>query len=218
MLKRKERDKMLHNSRICIIISTIVALAICLIAFDASNGGMDMDKGSIVAIIIAIVGLIGSVLGDLIQSKKQGDVTTKVHGDTAEMKPQVKNIEKMSGKIPDDVVEKLAPNIQTISSMSSKVDEIYTEIEHRKRTRYELSTVVQTKEYFVEGIEQLYAKNGQLEGENRALRQQLRKAQEQNQFLSDKLSELSEVNCELNKQLNDQNRDNQQENQAPTLF
>lgn len=205
---------MLHNSRIYIIISTITALAIWLIAYNVYDGGIDMDKGSIVAIIIAIVGLIGSVLGDLIQSKKQGDVTTKVHADTSEMKPQVTNIEKISEKIPDEVVEKLAPNIQTVSSISSKVDEIYTEVEHRKRTRYELSTVVQTKDYFVEGIEQLYAKNSQLEGENRALRQQLKQTQEQNQFLSDKLNELSEVNCELNKQFNNQNRDNQ----APTLF
>lgn len=205
---------MLHNSRIYIIVSTITALAIWLIAYNVYDGGIDMDKGSIVAIIIAIVGLIGSVLGDLIQSKKQGDVTTKVHADTSEMKPQVTNIEKISEKIPDEVVEKLAPNIQTVSSMSSKVDEIYTEVEHRKRTRYELSTVVQTKDYFVEGIEQLYAKNSQLEGENRTLRQQLKQAQEQNQFLSDKLSELSKVNCELNKQFNNQNRDNQ----APTMF
>lgn len=212
---------MLHNSNFYIIISTVTALAICIMASSA-DGGMGMDIASVVAIVVALIGLIGTTIKDLIQSRKQSesikDGINDVNQDTKDMKPRTQSIEKSTEKIREVVTEKLMLDINRIPAMESKVDEIYTEVEHRKRTRADVSTNVKTKDYFVEGIEQLYAKNGQLESENRELRYQLNQAQEQNQFLSDKLSELNEVNHELTKQLNGQSQENQKGAQAPILF
>lgn len=219
---------MLHNSRIYIIISMLIELVTSLLAFYILYGENAMNTDSI-AILVAVLGLIGTIAGgiivavvEIVKSKKQsGEIREDigdVKADTADMKPRTGNIERNTEKIRDEVVEKLVPNIQTISSMASKVERIHSEVEYKKRIKSELSTVVQTKDYFVEGIENLYEKNGQLESENKELHYQLNQAQEQNQFLTDRISELEEENRELSKQLDDQTREHRQENQAPMLF
>lgn len=174
---------------------------------------------ALVAVGTALIGVFGTGIAEILKSKKQSEEIRKdignVQEDTKDMRPRAKNIEVDTKKIRDEVVEKLVPSIQTISVMASKVEDVHKEVEYKNRIKSELSTDLKNKDYFVEGIEKLYEKNGQLESENRELRYQLNQAQEQNQRLSDK---LSEVNRELKKQLNDQNCDNHQANQGPVLF
>lgn len=220
---------MLHDSRIYIIISTITGLAICLMAFNVANGGIDMDTSlvlSLVAVATALIGVIGTGIVEILKSKKQSgeirDGIGKVKDDTEYMKPKTQNIEELTKKIRDEVVETLVPDMRKISdissSMSTEIRDIYSELDHQKRLKAEISSNVISKDRFVGGIEKLYEKNGQLEIENRELRYQLNQAQEQNQFLSDKINELNEVNRELSKQLNNPTQSNKKDIQTPILF
>lgn len=172
------------------ILTTIIALIVLMLGAEGGNGLEGIIITSAVAIGVAILGLIGSVIIAIIQSKKQGDVTLDVKVDTSDMKPTVTNIREDTSKIRGEVVEKLVPNLQTISTMASKVDSIHSEVEYQKRLKSELSTGLSNKDYLVNGIEKLYERNGQLEKENRELRILLTDAQGQVERLRAENAEL----------------------------
>lgn len=188
----KMGDNMLRNTKICIIISTIAALIICIMSAD--GGGINMDKTNAIAIVVALIGVLGSIVVDLIRSKRQSDKikdgVNDISQDTKDIKPRTQNIEKNTEKIRDSVVEKLVPNLRVISAMSSKIDNIHSEVEYQKRIKSEISVNLTDKDYFVGGIENLYEKIGQLEHQNRELSRQLKKAQEKNRQLEIKIKQM----------------------------
>ena len=196
---------MLHNSRIYIIISTLVALAICFMAFKVTDGGIDMDTSLVLALVAvgtALVGVVGMGIAEILKSKKQ----------SGEIRADVGNVKKDTEDIKGEVDKKLVPNLQTISAMALKIDNLNFEVEHQKRIKADMSSNVMSKDNFVCGIEKLYETNGRLENENRELQYQLKQEQEKNQFLSAKISELNAENHKLCEQLRNQERDMQREN------
>ena len=88
---------------------------------------------------------------------------SSVKADTSEVKPKVEYIEENTRKIRDEVAEKIVPSLMiastTTTSLSSKVDAMYNELDFQKRLRADLSTGIADKDRFMVGIEKLYQYN-----------------------------------------------------------
>ena len=163
---------MTNNKHLTNFISTIPLYGgiIALVILNLSTGGMRKD-GQItlentIAIVVALIAVAGTLIGHLIQFKKdsqkidgtRADVGN-VKADTSEMKPQVGTINKNVEVIKDDVLRNIIPNMDKLKG----VDRLVAEMEYQQRVKAEISADVITKDYFVSGIENLYIKIGSLE-------------------------------------------------------
>lgn len=129
-----------------------------------------MDTAGIVTIVVAIIGLIGAVIREIVVSSKQGHTITDIKSDTGDMKPMVDHIEKNTEKIKDEVAEKLVPNIATISQIQSQISDIHSDMEYKNRLKSETSEILGNKDYFLGGVENLFEENSRLQAENKLLR------------------------------------------------
>lgn len=191
-----------------IIIADLVYCVYCI--YSCIKG----ESLKMVAIAVSLIGLIGSVIALIIATVKDSSKVSSVKEDTVIINPNVETIKNDVVKVKDKVVEKLVPVMQssekTANSINKKVDELYDEMNYHKRLQQELSGNIKQKDYFVDGIEQLYLANGQLAGENKHLRAQLQIAQEQYDNLNSKLNELKTENSILKNKL--KQRENQKSN------
>lgn len=84
-----------------------------------------------------------------------------------------------------------------LSTLSNKIEDIHSEVEYQKRLKAELSASVQNRDYFLSGINKLYAVNARLQAENKELQLALQQEKEKNLFLTNQIEEWKEEYPEL---------------------
>lgn len=178
------------------MVYTVIGVTVCLLMAKTSDGGFNVDIGGIVAIVVALIGVIGTSVVEIVRSNKQGNVVTSVKADTSEVKPKVGYIEENTKEIRDEVAKRIIPSLMITStattSLSSKVDAMYNELDFQKRLRADLSTGIADKDRFMVGIEKLYQENARLNKENKDLRLDLRREQEKTLDLLQQVKDLND--------------------------
>lgn len=186
------------------IITTIAALIMYFI------GGNSMD-----ALVAAIIGLIGAVISavvtiviDMRKSRRRSEVIVdeinrtqndvkEVKTDTTVLRPTANNVREDTKIIRAKVTEDVVPRLQMLSTLSNKIEDIHSEVEYQKRLKAELSASVQNRDYFLSGINKLYAMNARLQAENKELQLALQQEKEKNLFLTNQIEEWKEEYSEL---------------------
>lgn len=174
------------------------------------EGEKDMDVASAVGIIVALIGVLGAAVIDIIKSKKQGDEikggVSDIKTDTSAMKPKIDNIDENTKKVRDAVVEKLVPQVKDIAKMSDKIDCVHEDVKYRRRLKDEFSLGLTDKDYFTAGIEKLYERNGFLESENKQLKRKVYEQEEVNIKLQKENDDLRSRNDKLSQKLKSMER------------
>ena len=166
------------------LVSTCVALSITFF------GGFPMETNGNIAIVVAIIGLIGVIIGGIIQAvistknaKHQGDEISKsvneVKNDTTHLCPKTDNIDKNTEETNKVLTRDLMPNVKKVNSIYDIVDKINKEVEYQQRIKNDLSFSASGKDYFINGIDNLYKENARLNIELKKIHQELQLEQEQ---------------------------------------
>lgn len=159
-----------------------------------------MNNGT-VAIVVAIIGAVATIIGLIITTIKDSNKVSSVKEDTIVIKPDVSVIKNDVNKVKDNVIENIVPSLKNTEKasnfISGKVDELYNEMNYHKRLQTELKENIKHKDYFIDGIEALYQTNGLLSAENNELKKQLLLSKEQNEILIDRVASLKKENKKL---------------------
>lgn len=144
--------------------STFLALSILWFSF-LTKGESNMDTGSIIAIVVATIGVASGIWAQVIQFKKDGQriesvnaTSSSVKIDTLDMKPRILYIEKNVQEVRDEVLITMANKYDQLDGISSLVEEM----NYQKRRKQEISVDLLTPDYFINGIHKLYEKNTDL--------------------------------------------------------
>ncbi|MDO4542621.1 MAG: hypothetical protein Q4C00_07335 [Bacillota bacterium] len=126
----------------------------------------DIMTAGLVAIAVAIIGVAGGIWQEIVLLKKDGKTLNDVKSDTSEMKPEVANIDSTTKKI-DGRLETLSDKIPPKDGVLELVEDLH----FRKRLLDRISVNVESPDFLVAGIQNVYERNNALEKENRELRE-----------------------------------------------
>ena len=154
-----------------IVISIILAYAI-----QKYDGSSDYMLGGV---IVALIGVAGTILANFFQYKKDSSKISEVKEDTSAMTPQVMNIARDTRETNDIVKVNLSSKLDKakydinevkggISELYKDTREILEDVRYRKRLNDEYKGTF-SREIFILGIDDLYKKISYLENENRDL-------------------------------------------------
>ena len=142
----------------CLFPLAFSAVAVFWLALKENN----MNTSDWLAIAVALIGVIGALIANLFQLKRDGKTITNVDRTTSETKPQIKNIAENTQKVRDVITEEIRPEVKQISSANSKLDYITSEIEYQKRIKSDVSSAVSDSAYLIAGINKVYEENARL--------------------------------------------------------
>lgn len=148
-----------------IVLSLFISYTVLII-----NGGkMRMDTG----IIVGLIAVAGSLIGLIIQFKKDSNTIGTVKSDTSEIKPKIANIDENSRKSRDILIEDVKPSIDKLYDQQtnfeknlSKIDYVVKEFEYQDRLKKEYSSGF-NKDILTTGIDAVYERNAMLENQLR---------------------------------------------------
>ena len=133
-----------------------------------NDGGMNMEAG-LWAVVLAIIGLIGSTWYQYAASKRDIKPLSGIQSHTSEMKPRIENIDDNTKKSRDILVKKIKPGINDIQRQQDsfgdqlkKIDYVVKEFEYQNRLKNEYSKEI-NKDILTAGINMVYEKNAMLE-------------------------------------------------------
>lgn len=86
-----------------------------------------------ISIVVAIIGVIGSLIRTNIELKKDSKTTGIIKADTSEIKPKIANTEQDTRRIKEVIVEEIAPRFRGNNTFIDKIDIIASDVEFRKR-------------------------------------------------------------------------------------
>lgn len=193
-MSRKENQRTpLSVSLISIILGVAAGMVVALWDIEGKSNGM--STGGAVAIVVALIGVIGSVLVQWYQFKKDSNTIGEVKSDTGEMKPTVNAIDKNVNKITDNVVEKIVPTMDCLNRFSedssSALKELVDNLHYQKRLMGETSFSID-RDYFMSGIEKLYEENARLSAETKRLTLENARLRSENHYLRAAAQHLDE--------------------------
>lgn len=167
-----------------------------------------MEWSGWIAIVVALLGIAGGIWTQIIQFKKdarqidnlKSDVGN-VKVDTGTMLPTLQYTDENVKKIRDHVVEKIYPAVSAVQNSSEKssaqLQRLIDELNYQERCRENASNAVENRDYFIAGIDNLYAENMALNQQVKELmhersmdRQELHKLQIENTKLRDEKLQL----------------------------
>lgn len=148
-----------------IVLSLFISYTVLII-----NGGkMRMDTG----IIVGLIAVAGSLIGLIIQFKKDSNTIGTVKSDTSEIKPKIANIDENTRKSRDILIEDVKPSIDKLYDQQtnfeknlSKIDYVVKEFEYQDRLKKEYSSGF-NKDILTTGIDAVYERNAMLENQLR---------------------------------------------------
>ena len=152
-------------------------------------GGEYMNSGQI-AILVAIIGVIGTLVVAYLQLRRDGNTINSIGSDTTNMKPRVENIEKNVEKTKDALIESVKPSLKDIVERNEKIDEIYKEIEYHQRLKQEFSENAFGRDNLLAGINTIYAENARLNQLHHADQEQIIRLINENGKLKEKIENL----------------------------
>lgn len=186
------------------IIMTIVSI----IMYFVGGNGMDALVAALIGLIGAVISAVVTIVMDMRKSRRRSEVIVDeinrtqndvkgIKTDTTVLCPTTENIREDTKIIRAKVTENVVPRLQALSTLSEKIEDIHSEVEYQKRLKAELPTSLQNRDYFLRGIDNLYAVNAQLQAENKELRLALQQEKEKNLFLTNQIEEWKEEYPEL---------------------
>ena len=154
----------------CLMPLAFSAVAVFWLALKEDN----MNVSDWLAIVVALIGVIGALIANLIQLKRDGKTITNIDSTTSEAKTQIKSIDENTKKVRDVIVEEIRPEVKQISSANSKLDYITGEIEYQRRIKSDVSSAVNDSAYLIAGINKVYEENARLSRECAAQKESIR--------------------------------------------
>lgn len=154
----------------CCIPLFFSALAVLWLALTEDN----MNTANWIAIVVALIGVTGSLAANFFQLKRDGKTITNIDRTTSETKPQIKGIEESAKKVRDVLIEEIRPEVKQLSSANTKLDYITKEIDYQKRIKADISSAVNDSAYLIAGINKVYEENARLARECAAQKESLR--------------------------------------------
>ena len=155
-------------------------------------GGENISSGHI-AILVAIIGVIGTLIVTFLQLKRDGETINSIGSNTTDMKPRVENIEKDVEKAKDTLIESVKPSLKDISDRNEKIDQIYKEIEYHKRLQQELSENALGHDSLLAGINAVYAENARLNQSYRVAKETIIRLTNENSKLKKRVDYLERL-------------------------
>ena len=149
-----------------------------------------MDVSGWISIIVAIIGVVGVLIASLLQLKRDGKTIDKLDGRTEHI-PAIADNTKKSVEM---LTERIAPQIDQVSTRNDKIDLIASEIEYQKRLNDRVSTGVDSRDVILESIKKLYMENAQLSTALQAEKEKNYTLSIENEKLKASLSECEKDN------------------------
>jgi DNA integrity scanning protein DisA with diadenylate cyclase activity len=149
---------MLKLNNLPIIIGCILGLLIVY------KGGNEMGNSGW-GIVIALIGVAGTLLMHFFQFRKDSNTIGKVKEDTSTMIPEVNNIDENTKKIRDQVIERMVPSLDQLMETKSGVAALVDELKYQKRLKYEMSPYIHNMDSLISGIQNVYEENAKLSSE-----------------------------------------------------
>lgn len=138
------KEKRLPIPQLIIIIGTMTSLIYLIIVSDLLKpAGKSNVTGSVVAIVVILIGVFGGMWGQIIHFKRVLSNIGDVKSDTEKIKYQVSNISEDTKQIRDDVIRKLVPEIKTIEQSADGIKQLVDELNYQNRLRSEIITHLQ---------------------------------------------------------------------------
>lgn len=157
-----------------------------------------MNTAGIISLVVAIIGVAGALWAQVVQFKKDSGKMNDIKADTGEMKPSVKNIDENVKIIQSDVIRRLIPKVDGIAGIGADTKVLIDELNYQKRLKEELSVKALNKDYFVNGINELYEENARLAAKlkaqvfvNQKLQMENAALKNENQDLKNELRNIS---------------------------
>lgn len=151
-----ERRKEYIVKLLPVIISSIIAYIILL----GGNKAM-INSSGVIAIVVSLIGVIGAIVGTLIQLKRDGKTIDNTKEETSKIYYQTKDVDKISEYVTEKIPNKLylLDNLdENIKKAENNIYEISKEIEFQKRLR-EDSNVFMSKDKIKANIDNLFYEN-----------------------------------------------------------
>ena len=117
---------------------------------------------AMIAIVVSIIGVIGAILANFFQYKKDSNTIATVKQDTALMLPKAENIERDTRETHNLLIGKLDAKIDKLVTGNDKIDFIFDEINYKKRLESEYAGVVE-KDRVVASVDKIFKDNANLQ-------------------------------------------------------
>lgn len=139
-----------------LIIITLIISYLVLYGEDFS-----MQTG-IIALVVAVIGVIGAILANFFQYKKDSNTIGTVKQDTALILPKAENIERDTRETHNLLIGTLDAKIDKLVTGNDKIDFIFDEINYKKRLESEYAGVVE-KDRVVASVDKIFKDNANLQ-------------------------------------------------------
>lgn len=137
----------------------IITIIISFIVLYEENLSM---QTAMIAIVVSIIGVIGAILANFFQYKKDSNTIATVKQDTALMLPKAENIERDTRETHNLIIGKLDAKIDKLVTGNDKIDFIFDEINYKKRLESEYAGVVE-KDRVVASVDKIFEDNANLQ-------------------------------------------------------
>lgn len=137
----------------------IITIIISFIVLYEENLSM---QTAMIAIVVSIIGVIGAILANFFQYKKDSNTIATVKQDTALMLPKAENIERDTRETHNLLIGKLDAKIDKLVTGNDKIDFIFDEINYKKRLESEYAGVVE-KDRVVASVDKIFEDNANLQ-------------------------------------------------------
>lgn len=143
-----------------------------------------MGVEGIIAITVALIGVVSGLWGQIIQFKKDGNTIKDVKVDTTEIRPKVQEVSENVKDIKRDITYRILNHIEKLDG----VDELVDELHFQQRLKQDISKELLPQDNFVAELQRLYEKIATLEQEK--------------SLANEKVKQLQIVNIKLEQTLN----------------
>lgn len=186
-----------------IFIPTIIGTAA---AYYILFGGKNMDLGGWIAVVVALIGVIGTLIVEFLQLKRDGKTIDGINATanntdktTSMMQQAIQGIENTTSKTHEKIISSVSENIDSIRARNDKIDFIVKEFEYHKRIKNEFSEGASGRDIILAGITAVYEENARLNNQHRDDREALMDLLRKNAELQVTIGKLSQQVEDLKK-------------------
>ena len=141
-------------------------LAYIILIMDGTKGELDyMDWGKVIAIIVALIGVAGTIYVSNRQLKRDGETITKIYDKAENIKPKMDIVDERTKETNDYLIKQFAVThrdmLKDIETTKNNVEVISDEVKRQKAIREQYDKYI-NKDYLKSGIDKVYEENATL--------------------------------------------------------
>lgn len=141
-------------------------LAYIILIMDGTKGELDyMDWGKVIAIIVALIGVAGTIYVSNRQLKRDGETIAKIYDKAENIKPKMDNVDERTKETNDYLIKQFAVThrdmLKDIETAKNNVEVISDEVKRQKAIREQYDKYI-NKDYLKSGIDKVYEENATL--------------------------------------------------------